>query len=513
MGVFAALGWDRPANLIDLYVEFTNMVNGYLPQGEGMRSLTGALRFHRLRHPVSDSEKERMQNYAQSGPPPLPREPELLVYCEHDARALADLYSAMRWPTEDLALLRGRYVTEVAWIEDRSTPIDVPIFARLRDRWQEVLLELIRRADKGCGVYEGTHFRRKNFFEWLDRNNLLDEWPRTATGQFSTKQEVFDAMAERHREIRELASLHELGSQMKTLKIIVGPDGRNRVPLRPFWAETGRCQSKGVFIFIAPSWLRGLIKPVRGTAIAYLDFQRQEIGIAAALSQDPAMLEDYRRGDPYIAFAERIGAITQTTGPNERARARELCKTVSLAVNYGMGARSLALRLGRSIGEALQLLDRHRRTYPKFWRWVDDTVSRARMRHEVHTCFGFMRLVNRETRDNELMNWPMQAGAGEVLRGATIYTARAGIAIASSLHDALLIEASADEIDDAVETAKRRMSDASEEVLGGVLRLGVDAKIIRYPRRYLDPRGVEMWKTVMEIVRRGGPNRQNGGGS
>jgi DNA polymerase I-like protein with 3'-5' exonuclease and polymerase domains len=502
MGVFAAPGWERPANLIDLYVEFTNTVNGYLPQGEGIRSLTGALRFYRLRHAIDDAEKDRLQELAQSGPPPLPKEHELMTYNEQDARALADLYSAMRgWIAEDQALLRGRYATEVAWIEDRSTPIDVPTFERLQDRWQEVLLELIRRADKGCGVYEGTHFRMKNFFEWVDRNGLLHEWPRTPSGQLSTAQEVFDAMAERCPEIRALAGLQELRSQMKALGIVVGPDGRNRVPLRPFWAETGRCQSKGGFIFIAPSWLRGLIKAVWGTAIAYVDFQRQEPGIAAALSRDPAMLEDYRRGDPYIAFAERIGAITQTTGPNERARARELCKTVSLAVNYGMGARSLALRLGRSIGEARQLLDLHRRTYSKFWRWVDDTVSAARTYHELHTCFGFMRYVNAEARDNELMNWPMQSTAGEILRVATMYIANAGIAIASSLHDALLIESPADEIDDAVETAKRLMSDAAEGVLSDVLRLGVDAKIVRYPRRYLDPRGVKTWKTVMGIVR------------
>src|SRR5262249_5317018 len=159
----------------------------------GMRSLAGALRFYRLRHTMGDAEKERLQKLAQSGPPPLPKESELVTYAEHDARALAELYQAMRgWIAEDQAWLRGRYASEVAWIEDRSTPIDVPIFDRLRDRWHGVLQDLIRRADQGVGVYEGTRFRMKNFFELVDRIGRLHEWPRTPSGQLSTAQEVFD---------------------------------------------------------------------------------------------------------------------------------------------------------------------------------------------------------------------------------------------------------------------------------------------------------------------------------
>ena len=36
--------------------------------------------------------------------------------------------------------------------------------------------------------------------------------------------------------------------------------------------------------------------------------QQQEFGIAAALSGDPLMMEAYRSGDPYLAFAKQAGA-------------------------------------------------------------------------------------------------------------------------------------------------------------------------------------------------------------
>src|SRR5262249_10244478 len=40
---------------------------------------------------------------------------------------------------------------------------------------------------------------------------------------------------------------------------------------------------------------------------------------------------------------------------------------------------------------------------------------------------------------------------------------------------------------------------ASEEVLGG-FSLRTEAKIVRHPDRYMDPRGEEMWKTVFAML-------------
>jgi hypothetical protein len=45
------------------------------------------------------------------------------------------------------------------------------------------------------------------------------------------------------------------------------------------------------------------------------------------------------------------------------------------------------------------------------------------------------------------------------------------------------------------------MSDASAVVLGG-FRLGSDAKVIRYPGRYSDKRGIEMWNRVWGLIGR-----------
>jgi DNA polymerase I len=44
------------------------------------------------------------------------------------------------------------------------------------------------------------------------------------------------------------------------------------------------------------------------------------------------------------------------------------------------------------------------------------------------------------------------------------------------------------------------MREASRIVLDG-FELGTDAKIVRYPDRYMDDRGATMWERVMELIR------------
>ena len=68
------------------------------------------------------------------------------------------------------------------------------------------------------------------------------------------------------------------------------------------------------------------------------------------------------------------------------------------------------------------------------------------------------------------------------------------------MHDALLIEASVDAIDATVAQTQALMQQASLLVLPG-FPLRTEAKIVRYPERYQDPRGVQMWEIVQNILK------------
>jgi hypothetical protein len=98
----------------------------------------------------------------------------------------------------------------------------------------------------------------------------------------------------------------------------------------------------------------------------------------------------------------------------------------------------------------------------------------------------------------------MQANGAEMLRLAITYATRGGIRVCAPVHDAVLIEAPLAELDAAVEKMRACMAAASVAVLGG-RELGTEVEqLIRYPDRFMDPRGEAMWKAVEAALQVGG---------
>jgi hypothetical protein len=86
-----------------------------------------------------------------------------------------------------------------------------------------------------------------------------------------------------------------------------------------------------------------------------------------------------------------------------------------------------------------------------------------------------------------------------MLRIACILTTEAGIRVCAPVHDAILIEAPLSELDEAVATTQELMARASVEVLDG-FALRSDAKVVKYPERYMDELGEKMWNHVWRLL-------------
>ena len=86
-----------------------------------------------------------------------------------------------------------------------------------------------------------------------------------------------------------------------------------------------------------------------------------------------------------------------------------------------------------------------------------------------------------------------------MLRLACCLLTEQGIRVCAPVHDALLIEAPIDTLDATVATTQELMAQASEVVLDG-FRLRSDAKVVRYPDRYMDERGKDMWVKVIGLA-------------
>ena len=166
-------------------------------------------------------------------------------------------------------------------------------------------------------------------------------------------------------------------SKLRLSKLSVGHDGRNRALLVVFASKTGRNQpSNAKFIFGPSVWLRGLIRPERGSALVYADWSSQEFGIAAALSGDERMMEAYRSGDPYLAFAKlcRRRAARRDEETHKRERDRVQGRDARRILRHGIRGASPG-RLGILPLEARELLRKHRETYPHFWRWSQNVST------------------------------------------------------------------------------------------------------------------------------------------
>ena len=496
IGCYLALGWAVPPNIVDLYAEFRLFTNDGLPHGRGLLDACATLGLST----ITTATKDAGRSLAIRGGPFTADEREtLLAYCESDVRATAALFLRMQSRIDlPRALLRGRAMAAMARCEAVGVPVDVPRLCQLQASWDDIKYALIADVDRAYDVFDGLSFRSDRFERYLAMQGI--PWLRLASGHLDLKQTTFRDQARAYPQLRLLQEARSSLSELRLGELAVGPDGRNRVLLSPFGSKTGRCTpSTTAFVFGPATWIRSLIRPEPGWGLAYIDWEHQELGIAAALSRDPALQLAYTSGDPYLAFAIAAGAAPVGATKATHGSIRELYKTCVLGIGYGMGEDSLGRRIGRPPVYTAQMLRRHRGAYPQFWRWTTAAQSYATATGAITSRFGWRLRVTPDTSPRTLMNFPAQGNGAEILRLALILLTEAGIRVCAPIHDAVLVEAPLSEIVNTVATAQRLMVEASTIVLDG-FQLRTEATLIRYPARYADPRGRAMWDKLTELL-------------
>lgn len=462
--------------------------------------LLEAMRRHGLDAMAAET-KHGWRDRILAGPPFTADEKAgILAYCMEDVRATARLLEAA---LVDLprALVRGRYAWACGTITSRGIPADVDTLDAIRQNWVAIRMRLIEEVNPRYGYPfdEAGSFRASRFAAWLAAQGI--RWPRLDSGALDLKERTFKDMIKGRPALQALADLRGILSQVRSFSLPVGIDGRTRADLLPMSTRSGRCAPKAAaYIFAQAAWLRSLIRPSPGRALAYIDFSSEEILIAAVLSGDEAMIAAYEDGDPYVWFGWAAGLIppdgTKATHPRER----DACKALLLGTNYGMGARSLAMRIGTAEAAATDLLQNHQRTFPQYWEWRTREIKRMQTAGRLRTALGWTQHNAPGLTDRQAANFLVQATGADVLRASVLLLDAAGIDVLTTVHDAVLIEAPEETIGDAVRLTEELMAEASAIVLGGH-RLRTEATVIRSGDRYQDKRGAETWEEVLEIIR------------
>ncbi len=494
---FLALNWPLPDLILDLYVEFRCLTNDLWPfAGNG---LLGALAYFGLPS-ISVGEKESMRALIMSGGPwDEEQKSRILTYCESDVEALFRLLPVMA-PKIDLprALLRGKFMGYCSRVESAGIPIDVPSYDRLVTHWDRVEDALIHEINLDYyRPYRQKHFKHVIWEWYLVRSGI--PWPRTSSGRLDLRVETFERMSGLYPQLIPLMELRKTLGQMRLKELPIGSDGRNRFSIRPFAARTSRSQPRAKeFILGSAAWLRGLIKPRPGYGIGYIDYEQQEFGIGAAISGDELMQEAYLSADPYLTLAEHAGVVPRGATKESHPQKRVLFKELVLATQYGVGTRTFAERIKRSRAEAERLIEDHKRRYKKFWAWSDAAVRYAALHGRLWSPFGWVRHY-RNMNEESARNFPIQACGAEMLRLAIMLGFDAGVQIIAPLHDALMVEFVLEEEEETIWKMRTAMRQASQTVLAG-FPIRTDAMIVRYPERFIQDRGKQMWDLIWAII-------------
>jgi hypothetical protein len=368
-----------------------------------------------------------------------------------------------------------------------------------------VIGELLRKFDPSYGDEEPIYSREgewsyERFERWLLRTGIA-AWPRLDSGRLDIDSDAFRVMYHQSG-IEGLHALRDSLGFIIRATLPIGPDGRNRPSLFPFGTATGR-NAHARSIYNVHAGLRSFVVFPPDKIGVYLDWRTQEVGIAAALSGDRALIDAYRGGDVYHSLALLCG-LTNDPDPRHWKKhnpdVRQRMKALQLGINYGMGVPSLARGLDRHALVASTIIERHKRTYPTFWRWRANSVQQAMLDRRIESALGWPLRISTSPNPRTLFNFPMQSGGADMLRLAAMRLCEANIVPAMLIHDGILLEVDNTE---QIEQAKEIMRVAGKDICDG-LEIGVDAdQTLTNGTRYRDKRPVagQMWDTIMSVLK------------
>ena len=322
-------------------------------------------------------------------------------------------------------------------------------------------------------------------------------WPRLESGRLDIDGDAFKMMYHIPG-IEELHALRDSLGVIMRAKLPIGRDGRNRPSLFPFCTATGR-NAHAKSLFNAHASVRSFMVFPEDTIGVYLDWRTQEVGIAAALSDDEALMDDYSGGDVYYGLAKLCGqtfGLDQKQWKKSKPDVRQRMKSLQLGINYGMGVPSLAKGLDRHPLIAATIIELHKQKYPRFWEWRANMVQQAMLDRKMETVFGWPLYISNSPNKRTLYNFPMQGNGAEMLRLAAWRLCEAGIIPNMLIHDGILLEVrNKAEIAAAMDVMKAAGRDACNG-----FEIGVDVdQILQHGARYQDKRPVakKMWDVIM----------------
>lgn len=267
---------------------------------------------------------------------------------------------------------------------------------------------------------------------------LSEKAKKTKNGQYSTSEEILESLKAKHPIVSLILQHRALKKLQNTYvealpKLINPHTGRIHTSFNQAVTATGRLSSSNPNLQNIPvrgedgKEIRRCFVPEPGEVFYSADYSQIELRIMAHLSEDMAMIEDFRAGhDVHSATAARIFKVDADAVTRDM---RRKAKTANFGIIYGISAFGLAERMEVSRQEAKELIESYFSTYSGVRSYIDKAIGLARENGYALTAFGrrrYLKDINskngtvRAFAERNAVNAPIQGTAADIIKVAMI---------------------------------------------------------------------------------------------
>lgn len=373
---------------------------------------------------------------------------DICDYACEDADITLQLMEPLKAEMEKNQLTRVFHEIEMplmpvlAQMERNGVRLDTEVLSetgeQFRQRMQQLKTEIYELAGHPFTITSPRQVGEVLF----DELKLNEKAKKTKSGQYSTGEEVLEAIKHKHPIVEKILAHRALKKLISTYidalpKLIYPATGRIHTSFNQAVTATGRLSSSNPNLQNIPvrgddgREIRKAFVPEPGCIFFSADYSQIELRIMAHLSADEHLVNDFRCGrDIHAATASRIfHKPIEEVSRDERRKA----KTANFGIIYGISAFGLAERMEVSRTEAKELITNYFDTYPRVKEYMQTSVKRARELGYIVTEFGRRRYLPDITSRNAVVrgyaernavNAPIQGTAADIIKIAMVRIAQ-----------------------------------------------------------------------------------------
>jgi DNA polymerase-1 len=382
-------------------------------------------------------------------------------------------------------------------MEDAGVKIDLKVLAAMSSRLEREIDKKSKAIYECCGAEFNINSPKQLGDVLFNRMNLPKPIKYGKGKVVSTAVDVLEGLAVAHeapRLVLEYRQLSKLKSTyVDTLPALLNPStGRLHTTFAQTGTATGRLSSANPNLQNIPirtelgREIRAAFTAEEGHVLIAADYSQIELRLLAHFSQDPLLLEAYRRGDDIhsLTASQVFGVPPLMVTADHRRQA----KVVNFGIVYGLSAFGLSQNLGIEPGEAKQFINAYFAKYSGVRAFIDRTLDEARRDQKVTTLFGRIRPIpdilsknanQRGFAERTAVNTPLQGTAADLIKlamiriDAEIKTRQLKSRMTLQVHDELVFEAPEAEADTMRTLVRDQMENVHSLDVPLVVEIGV----------------------------------------